>query len=260
MKKVLLLLSALAAVTSGSYAQPCGDGVNTVKTFTPAGTSFADRLWNTATNWSPAGVPDCDDDVRIWNGIAYVTANVTVRDIRVFRQTTPVAGVGVLRIEGNYTVTCRNMVLDEGNMESNTTAYSAIVADSVSLAKNAQMTVRYLTVKRRIAQGNSKVNMMEYGIADLKHVVLNDYATFTAPSGWQKNNKSRVDVRGDFFIAELAKYVHNNGTLRFIDTGRNMINTAGTSGKIREFWNIEIEKKLDGAGDITEPGRLRTPF
>jgi len=259
MKKLILFFAGIASMAGGAYAQ-CGDGINTVKTFTPSGTSFSDRQWNTAANWSPSGVPDCDDDVRIWNGIAYVTSNVTVRDIRVFRQKTPTAGTGKLRIEGNFSVSCRNLVLDEADVESSTTAQSSITADSVSLVKNAQMTIRFLTVKRRIAQGNSKVNMMEYGIADLKHVVLNDYATFIAPSGWQMNNNTRVDVRGDFFIAELAKYTHNNGLLRFIDTGRNMINTSGTTGKIREFWNIEFNKKLDGAGDITEPGRLRTPF
>lgn len=126
MKKILLLIAGVAAYASGLSAQ-CGDGINTVKVFTPGGSSYSQRLWSTASNWTPSGVPDCDDDVRIWNGIAYITSNVTVRDIRVFRQTTPTAGIGKMRIEGNYSVTCRNLVIDEADVESSTTDRKSVV-------------------------------------------------------------------------------------------------------------------------------------
>lgn len=256
MKKILLLLSGIAGFAFGSYAQ-CGDGINTLKVFTPSGSTYANRVWNNANHWTPTGVPDCDDNVRIQNGIVYVDMDVTVRDINVHAAS---GQVGKLRFDANQTVTCRNLVLTGGSVETRDVNNSTIIADSVSLAFNSQFTVRFLTVKRRIAQGNSKVNIMPNGIADLKHVVMNNYARLEGPTGWSTNNNSRIDIRGDFFMAELASFTHNKGLIRFIDTGRNMINTAGTSGKIREFWNVEFNKKLDNAGDVTVPGKLITPW
>jgi len=254
MKKTLLLMFTGLALVSIVRAQ-CGDGINTVKTWSPPSNTAADLLWTNAASWSPAGVPDCDDDVIIRNNgqgqCRLTTTNVTVRDIQVVRIG---SAVGNLRFNGNCTLTCRKITVNDAIISSQTTspkALSVLVADTLIANLNADITTFRLNVKGKLIQNAGAIKFLSGGSADLKHVEI--YGEYSEPN-------TNTFVRGNFIIGQSGNYKLNNGTLQFIDTGRNLINTAGTTGRIREFYNVVVNKKLAGAGDVTTPGRFYTPW
>jgi hypothetical protein len=260
MKKIILLLSGIAALASGAYAQCSG---TVVRTWNPASTAAADLLWSNPLSWTPNGVPDCDDDVIITTGRGRCNLNTspTVRNISVIKtgSITPAE----LWFTGSYTLTCRKLTITDNTVRlpQPTTFNNTVIVDTLVMTKTCALHTRFLVVKGKASVGGGFIYMYPSGKADIKHLDINSNGTFQSPAGWSGNNNATTDIRGNFYIHETGKFIHNNGLLRLIDTGRNLINTAGSAGNvIREFFKVEINKKLDGAGDITQPGRLYTPW
>lgn len=250
MKKLFLLLTGVVLASSGAFGQ-CGDGVRRIKTYTMAG---GNRLWSNANNWSPAGVPDCEDSVVIGRSRVEINQNVSVSELNVIKTA---FGTGTISYNSSTprTITCKRLTMTDGVIDVTTTSIPAsLVCQSITSNNNSYLRVKNLTVTNTVVFNNGILSLT-IGKSDVKHMYMAKASTLVAPP---PGANSVLNIRGHFVLD--GSFKHNNGTVRLIDTGRNILSTAGSTGFIREFWNLEINKKLDGAGDITQPGRILTPL
>ncbi|MBU6324187.1 MAG: T9SS type A sorting domain-containing protein [Bacteroidetes bacterium] len=255
MKKLLSTLAycAIACVTTTALAAPpCGDGINNLKIWDGGG---VDNNWNTAANWSPDGVPDCDDDVR-FNGTSTKTCDIygtiQVRDFSVMGSWT-----GRIYVRGTSSLQMRNLVM-QGGMLVASDSNGLFQANDILMGFNAYLSTKTALITGTWTMNNSVFAAITKGYVDIQNLVLNNFAKFTAPDGFQKTNVPRAGIvylRGNLTRQALGLYMHKNGLARFCGSGNGTINTNNT---LMTFWNIEIDKKRDGAGDTTAPGHLYT--
>ena len=254
MKKLLSTLAcgAFCAATLMVHAQPCGDGINNLYVWDGGG---ANNSWNTAANWSPDGVPDCDDDVR-FNGTSakwcYIPTAIQVRDFSVLGSWT-----GRIIVQGTSSMSMRNLVMQGGMILGNDTN-GLFQANNMLMGFNAYLSVRTALITGTLTMNNSAFSVFARGYADIQNLTLNNFAKFTAPGGFQRTSVPRsgiVYLRGNLTRQALGLFMHAKGLVRFCGDGNGTINTNNT---LMTFWNIEIDKKRDGAGDTTAPAHLYT--
>jgi len=254
MKKLFttLALSALGAAATLLHAQPCGDGINNLKTWDGGG---VDNNWSTAANWSPDGVPDCDDDV-LFNSTSAKTCNIysvtQVRDFSVLGSWT-----GRIYVRGTASLKMRNLVMQGGMLiaEDSNGLFQAV---DILMGYNAYLSTKTSLITGTWIMNNSVFAALAKGYVDVLNLILNNFAKFTAPDGFQRTHVQRagiVYIRGNLTRQALGLFYHKTGLVRFCGSGNGTINTNNT---LMTFWNIEIDKKRDGAGDTTAPGHLYT--
>ncbi|MBU6325412.1 MAG: hypothetical protein KJS92_07980 [Bacteroidetes bacterium] len=114
MKKLLLSLVALCAGTQMTFAQACGDGIATTKTWTNGSSDFK---WETSGNWSPSGVPDCDDNVVFGNNFDCDISTA----VRINNLTCPQTYTKRIAIKGTASLRANDISLSGGSILGATT-------------------------------------------------------------------------------------------------------------------------------------------
>ncbi len=252
MKKLLSTLACgvFCAATMMVHAQPCGDGINNLYVWDGGG---ANNSWNNAANWSPDGIPDCDDDVQ-FDGTSikwcYIPSPIHVRDFNVLGPWS-----GRIFVQGTASMQMRNLVMQGGMIIGNDTN-GLFQANDMLMGYNAYLSVKTALITGTMIMNNSAFSVFAKGYADIQNLTLNNFAKFTAPNGYQQTHIPRagiVYIRGDLTRRALGLYMHSKGLVRFCGDGSGTINT---NNSLMTFWNVEIDKKRDGAGDTTAPAHL----
>jgi hypothetical protein len=246
-----MVYGAIACMTTTALAgPPCGDGINNLYTWDGGGTN---NSWNNAANWSPDGVPDCDDDV-LFNATSYkwcyITSAVQVRDFSLLG-----TWRGRIYVRGTSSLSLRNMVMQGGMIICSDTS-GTFRANNVLMGYDAYLGVKTAVITGTLTLNNSIYAVRSLGYSDIMNLTLNNFAKFSAPDGFQKGGPPSGGVtyiRGNLTRQPLGLFMHDKGLVRFCGNTDGTINTNNT---LMNFWNIEIDKKTDGGGDTTAPAHL----
>jgi hypothetical protein len=246
MKKLLLSFVALCAGTQMTFAQACGDGIATSKTWTNGASDFK---WETSGNWSPAGAPDCDDNVTFGNNsdCDIFTA------VRVNNITCPQSYTKRISIKGTSSLRANDISLNGGSILGALTN-DTFRARNITMGFGSIVSANHCIITGTLSMGNSQFNSYSNSTVDIRNLSLRNYSRFNAPDGYSRNPKAVVKIRGDLYRESLGTFIHNNGLVRFIGSTEGTINTNNSEFNL---FIIEIDKKADGAGDITTPAYLR---
>ncbi len=249
MKKLLFSCAGLLFGAQLSFAAPppsCGDGIATTKTWT---NGTKDYKWETSGNWSPSGVPDCDDNVVMSTSWACdIASNVTINNL-----TTDSKYTNRISVLGTSYLRANNVTLNGGSIVFDATA-DTFMANNVTMGFNSTLITGHAVIRGTLSMGNSLFSPHSGTTIDIMNLTLRNYARFNAPDGYSTNPNAIVKIRGDFFRQSIGNYTHKNGLIRFCGNTEGTINTNNTE---MNFFIIEVDKKADGAGDITNPAYLR---
>jgi hypothetical protein len=188
MKKILLFSILFVATMSLTFAQITWNG-------------SVSSDWNTAANWTPANVPNANNEDALINGAGafqpVLPANTTIRDLTV--------SGGTLTLGGN-TLTIRN---------SNTTG---------ATISNGQLRATDFTfMSNMVFNGTIILTKAAGGINDLQ-----GNNTFNGPTTITNLNNSRLrfaNTNGDTFNAALTVNKNGTGNVEIAYNGVNTINS-----------------------------------
>ncbi|MEY3983471.1 MAG: hypothetical protein RL160_1028, partial [Bacteroidota bacterium] len=247
MKKLLFSCVGLLFGAQLTYAAPsCGDGIATTKTWT---NSTRDFKWETANNWSPSGVPDCDDNVVMGNAFdCDINSAVKINNL-----TCPQTFTKRISIKGTGSLRANDITLSGGSILGAVTN-DTFVARNLTMGFGSLLITNHAIIRGTLSMGNSQFNPFSNANIDIMNLSLRNFARFNAPDGYSRNPQAFVSIRGDFYRESVGTFSHNNGLVRFSGNTQGTINTNNTE---MNFHIIEVDKKADGAGDITTPAYLR---
>jgi hypothetical protein len=249
MKKTLVLCAGLLFGAQQSFAAPppsCGDGIATTKTWN---NSTRDFKWETANNWSPSGVPDCDDNVVMGNSFdCDVYSAVKINNL-----TCPQTYTKRISIKGTASLRANDITLSGGSILGAATN-DTFVARNITMGFGSVLATNHAIITGTLSMGNSQFNPHSNATVDIMNISLRNFSRFNAPDGYNNNPKAIVKIRGDFYRESVGTFNHKNGLVRFCGNTQGTINTNNTE---MNFYIIEVDKKADGAGDITNPAYLR---
>jgi hypothetical protein len=249
MKKLLFTCAGLLLGAQFSFAAPppsCGDGIATTKTWN---NSTRDFKWETANNWSPSGVPDCDDNVVMGNAFdCDINSAVKINNL-----TCPQTFTKRISIKGTGSLRANDITLSGGSILGAVTN-DTFMARNLTMGFGSVLITNHAIIRGTLSMGNSQFNPFSNANIDIMHLSLRNFARFNAPDGYSKNPQAFVSIRGDFYRESVGTFSHNNGLVRFSGNTQGTINTNNTE---MNFHIIEVDKKADGAGDITTPAYLR---
>lgn len=232
MKKLLLSLVALFAGTQMTFAQACGDGIATTKTWTNGASDFK---WETSGNWSPSGMPDCDDNVVFGNNFdCDIFTAVRINNI-----SCPQTYTKRISIKGTASLRANDISLNGGSILGATTN-DTFRARNITMGFGSIISTNHCIISGTLSIGNGQFNAFSNATVDLMHLSLRNYSRFNAPDGYSKNPKAIVKIRGDLYRESIGTFLHNSGLVRFIGTTEGTINTNNTEFNL---FIIEVDKK-----------------